>query len=270
MSEGAELRVEIADICCQINCNSRHFTDLLKYRYQGFFSRSVPLFTVTVLIADSKECNKESPLAVRNPDADITVQNDHITMRGTDFHGEFFADINMANIHQPPIIHPFDWFLRLIYSYYLILEGGFLIHAAAVAKREMGYVFFGPSGSGKSTIATLSDVASLSDELAVIRKAGDRYQVFGTPFWKGCSRSVALQALLKLEQSDCVSVNRLSPAEATGELMANIEFGLQNSTFLNQLFGAVTALVDTVDCYNMKFLPDNSFWEQIREVSQIR
>jgi hypothetical protein len=267
LSKGVELRLEIAELCCQIECQSQRFLELLKCRYHGFLSEKTPLFSINALVNDSHNSNNQLPLAVRSPKAEIAVKGGRVIMGGTDFSGEFNSDINKAFIHLPCLIHPFDWFLRLIYSYYLIKENGFFIHATAIVRHELGYVFFGPSGSGKSTIAALSDGAQIGDELVVIKKAGDQYRIFGTPFWQGHNRNVLLQGLFKLQHGDCVSIDRLSPARAIYELMTNIEFGLQSSELIKDFFWAVTDLVDVVECCNMQFLPNNSFWEHIIKAS---
>ena len=186
-------------------------------------------------------------------------------MEGSDFKGVFDSKARRGRIYLPPLIHPFDWFLRLIYSQYLVKQGGFFLHAAAISKEDKGYVFFGPSGSGKSTVASLSPESCLSDELVIIKPVEGCYQVFGTPFWAGENAGVPVQGLFALRKSRQVSLTPLLSSRAVAELLSNIEFGLHTPKLTEELFLATGDVVEAVSCYAMHFLPDNSFWSNIEE-----
>jgi hypothetical protein len=71
--------------------------------------------------------------------------------------------------------------LRTALSARLPLEGGVVLHAAALVHRGRAIVFFGPSGIGKSTLAGRSPWRVLGDELAAVlpRRGGDRRVVSG-------------------------------------------------------------------------------------------
>ena len=59
--------------------------------------------------------------------------------------------------------------LRVILSYRLIQENGFLLHSAGLVRDGCGYLFLGVSGAGKSTVtaASLQACTSLSDDLTL-------------------------------------------------------------------------------------------------------
>lgn len=259
------LKVEIAEICCQIECSDHFLANLLNYRYEGFFSDKDPVVSIEVEVDNSSMLGGEPPLAIRDPGARISFKKNQIIMEGLDFRGVFDSKTHKGHICIPPLIHPFDWFLRLIYSQYLIKQGGFFLHAAAISKEDKGYVFFGPSGSGKSTVASLSPESCLSDELVIINPVEGCYQVFGTPFWAGENASVPLQGLFALRKSHQVSLTPLLSAQAVAELLSNIEFGLHTPKLTEELFLATGDVVEAVSCFAMHFLPDNSFWNNIEE-----
>lgn len=262
---GAQLKIEIAQICSSIVCDDDNLVDLLKHRYQGFFSQNDPIVSIEVGTKDSPKSKNDPPLGVRSPEARITSKDNRIAIEGIDFKGVFDTKRGKAYIYQPLFIHPFDWFLRLIYSYYLVQVGGFFLHSAAIVKQDKGYVFFGPSGSGKSTIAALSPESCLCDELVIIKRTEGSYCVFGTPFWNGKNKSVPLRGLYELRKGQQVSLTRFHPVEATTALLSNMEFGLQTPQMTKELFLATSDLVETVPCYSMHSLPDNSFWPCIEE-----
>jgi hypothetical protein len=58
--------------------------------------------------------------------------------------------------------------LRTALSARLPLEGGVLVHAAALERRGKCFLFFGPSGIGKSTLARRSPWRVIADELAAV------------------------------------------------------------------------------------------------------
>lgn len=66
-------------------------------------------------------------------------------------------------------------------------DGGLLLHAAGLVFKNQGLVFTGPSGTGKSTIAELfanRGAAVLSDERVIVRRHGQTFALYGTP-WVG-------------------------------------------------------------------------------------
>ena len=80
-------------------------------------------------------------------------------------------------------IYQFDTLLRLLYSHFLIKDGGFLIHACGINHKNNGYLFAGKSGSGKTTLARKSPFLNvLSDELVGLRLTGGKPLLMGTPF----------------------------------------------------------------------------------------
>src|SRR3989339_1429199 len=83
-----------------------------------------------------------------------------------------------------PNKYAFDTFLRLTYSSLLLKHNGFLLHASGVISKGKGYIFTGISGAGKTTVAEASKRcgAVLSDEIVAVRKTGNVWKLFGTPF----------------------------------------------------------------------------------------
>jgi len=263
----SELTVEIAGICCQISFDNKDFARLLKHRLDGFFSSRSPNISIKIEFNNKLSPNSISPLAVINPVTEVTFKNSRIMMEGSDFAGIFYTATGIGHICQPHgVLYPFDSFLRLIYSFYLIKENGFFLHSAAVERRDNGYVFFGPSGSGKSTVAALSAECCLNDELAVIKKTGATYRVFGTPYWTGENRSVPLRALFSLKKDRRVALVELPAGRAVGQLLNSVKSGLADAWFYREIFAVASGLLEKVPCYDMHFLPDNSFWPHVDEV----
>ncbi len=102
---------------------------------------------------------------------------------------------------------------------------GFVLHASAVAMDDAAVLFSAPCGTGKSTQAALwqrffgaERAVILNDDKPAIRRLGDDFFAFGTP-WSGKTplnenRKVPLRAIVFLEQAKENSIRRLSTGEA--------------------------------------------------------
>jgi hypothetical protein len=84
-----------------------------------------------------------------------------------------------------PIRYPLD---QLLMMQRLAREGGAILHCALVDVGGTGVICPGVSGAGKTTLArqlvNIPGFRVLSDDRAVIRRTGDGYRAFGTP-WPG-------------------------------------------------------------------------------------
>jgi serine kinase of HPr protein (carbohydrate metabolism regulator) len=72
--------------------------------------------------------------------------------------------------------------------YILARKGGAIVHAAGASICGQGMLFAGPSSAGKTTLSGLlagqEHIELLSDDRMVVRRMGDQYLAFGTP-WPG-------------------------------------------------------------------------------------
>ncbi len=78
----------------------------------------------------------------------------------------------------------FDIILRNIFNSLLLVNHGLTLHASSCLTKKGAFVFLGESNSGKSTIAKLlaKTYLPLNDDMTVIRKIGDKFFLFQTPF----------------------------------------------------------------------------------------
>jgi len=128
-----------------------------------------------------------------------------------------------------PNKYAFDTFVRLTYSSLLLKHNGFLLHASGVISKGKGYIFTGISGAGKTTVAEASKRcgAVLSDEIVAVRKTGNVWKLFGTPFMglmKGGGKNKTAKAptvfFLKQARENAV---RIMPIErAWAKLLRNV------------------------------------------------
>ncbi len=169
--------------------------------------------------------------------------------------------------------NPFDGpLMELLLIHYLALGRGAVIHSCGIERHGAGLLFVGESGAGKSTLARLwnqkPDARVLSDDRTIVRRRGNKFQMFGTP-WHGEARfgtpaGVPLAHIFFLRQQKRNRLLTLGKAEAVRRLLtccfppfwsvAGMEFTMD---FFNKM-------VDATPCHELQFLPDGSVTDMIK------
>ena len=94
---------------------------------------------------------------------------------------EFLVEGRLTN----PICYPLD---QLLMMQRLAREGGAIIHSALIGVGGAAVICPGVSGAGKTTLSRQlagdPGLRLLSDDRAVVRRSGDSYMAYGTP-WPG-------------------------------------------------------------------------------------
>jgi len=169
----------------------------------------------------------------------------------------------------------------------------YLIHAAAVAFAEEGYVFVGPSGSGKSTLIRLILDDSnfngqvLNDELIILSNTRDECLIYGTPYGDGLSREhqgepdkgFQVKAIFGLKQDNRVFLEKLNSAEAMRMLLSQTiphldlehaevrempDFLKKAPLIAEDWLVETFNLVKKIPCYNLHFSLDHPCWTVIK------
>jgi hypothetical protein len=163
-----------------------------------------------------------------------------------------------------------DSALRIIHSLILAREGGLLVHAASAVRNGRAFLFAGVSGAGKTTISRLAplDVTLLTDEISYLRRDGDSYMAYGTPFAGELAKvgenvQAPLAALYLLRQGPENAIEPVSAGDAVRSLLENILFFVQDSELVSLVFESACELVKRVPVYRLTFVPDARVWELI-------
>lgn len=163
-----------------------------------------------------------------------------------------------------------DSALRILLSFRLLETDGFLLHSAGLVKDGKGYLFLGESGAGKSTVSRISApfASVLSDDLALARLTDDGAVVQGTPFYgefgtAGADLTAPLHGLFFLRQHGANERVPLTPSEALPRFMRSILFFGEDRAATQTVLDLALGFCRRVPCYELRFLPDPSFWSAV-------
>lgn len=160
-----------------------------------------------------------------------------------------------------PMGYPLD---RLLVMFLLALRKGAIVHSAGIVYKKKGFIFAGRSGAGKTTIsrklATLTGAEGLSDDRIILRKEGDSFRMFGTP-WPGeagiaVNKSTSLNGIVFLVKSDNNRVVPIGEAEAFRRFMPVLSIPWYDKEAINKIFSFVEELISEVPSYILYFTPD--------------
>jgi hypothetical protein len=264
--------VEIGGIPIALSTSDDTFLDLLRQRYTGFLSASLPEFELEFDLTSS------GPVS----DDDVSVRHDNhagnnqewILERG-DFRAHWDPRTGRGRVQQNSNPYSLDSVLRILHSLILAERGGFLLHAASAICDGRAFLFSGVSGAGKTTMTKLapSDATLLTDEISYLRPSlrpsASGYSAFGTPFAGELARSgenclAPVAALFFLEQGPENRIQELSSAEAVRRLMRNILFFAEDRILVEKLFATACDFASRVPIRRLTFYPDARVWDLVR------
>ena len=171
-----------------------------------------------------------------------------------------------------PMSYPLDQILTM---YVLSLHEGMLVHGAGWVRDGCGYLFPGRSGAGKSTLSRiLLEGASgriLSDDRLAVRRSGNGFAIFGTP-WTGETRiarneGAPLSGMLFLSHGRENRVAALSQTEALKRLFPTVSIPWYDPDILPGMLDFCGRLVSQAPVYELQFTPDGRAAELLEEFS---
>lgn len=262
MTGSLQCTVEIGSIPISLRAADSEFLDALRRRYSGFLSDSSPEAEFDLDIS--------STVLISDDDVQVRMEGREWVVQRGDFLARWDPESGRGRIRQNRNPYAVDSVLRIVHSLILARRGGFLLHAASGIYDGKAYVFSGISGAGKTTMTRLAprDVVLLTDEVSYIRRDGDKYLAFGTPFagelaraGENCAAPVA--GLFFLEKGRSNRFDALSASHAVPRLMRNILFFAHDRNLVEQIFATACDFVSRVRVYELAFYPDARVWDEI-------
>lgn len=261
--------IEIGGMPIAVHTDSPEFVQMLWNRYGGFVNPGAePVFDLDVEIVPPGR-----PASAIDPDGELNVscKGDRWVLERGDFHAELDPALRRGRIRQTASPYAIDAAFRILHSLLLARQGGLLVHAASAVRNGRAFLFAGVSGAGKTTISRLAPagVTLLSDEISYLRRDGDGYIAFGTPFagelgLPGENVRAPVAAVYLLAQGPENRIEAVSGAEATRALLQCVLFFAHDAELIGQVFDSACDLVQRVPVQRLTFVPDASAWEAVQ------
>jgi len=183
--------------------------------------------------------------------------------------GRLFGDFQGAN---KVANYPLPQDLEIVfYVNWLGNFGDLILHASGIALDGKGYAFVGPSGVGKSTLAGLlkdqPGVTVLGEDQVVLRRLGENFWIFGTPWHQDrslCSpKGVPLEKLFFLEKNGESSLKQLSALQGITKLLQTAFIPYYRPDVLEKILGRLDLLAQSVPFSRLSYIPGDNILARI-------
>lgn len=165
-------------------------------------------------------------------------------------------------------LHPLDSPLeQVLFTHRLAHEGAVELHCVGLVVDGRALLLCGQSGVGKSTSAKLwrerfPDVEILSDDRVVLKRDGEGWRAWGTP-WHGegafaSASSAPLAGLVLLRHGATNRLHDVSPVEAARELYRLTFPPVWEAEGVNRVLDSLASIVQTTRARRFEFVPDVS------------
>jgi len=181
--------------------------------------------------------------------------------RATIFINEtFISEIDGRKILENPVRYPLD---QILLMYILAQKEGALLHAAGIRIKGKGCIFPGQSGAGKSTItrqfAAGEYAKLLSDDRIIVRKIGETFKAYGTP-WPGeagiaLNESMPLSGIFFINHGSSNRIKAIKPQKALERLFPVTSIPWYDRDIMPKILDFCEDLVLNVPAYELDFKP---------------
>jgi hypothetical protein len=183
------------------------------------------------------------------------------------------VDLFASKLTDLAELYPFDqlWTIHLLAG-----QEGLLCHGCGIACQGRGLLFLGHSGEGKTTLArlwsTVPGVTVLSDERVIVRKTGEGYRLYGTP-WHGEGRFtdpgvVPLERIFVLSHGPANRVSRLTDSGAVAAVLARSLTPYWHQALMDNSLGMVAGLCQTIQIERLEFVPDLGVIDLLKDLHE--
>jgi hypothetical protein len=257
------LTVEVGGLPVLFETDDAEFLAMIESRYAGFVNSSAsPAYRFKIELLSSRKPSDKDVVVSRNGPL--------WTIERGDFRAECDLQKRTGLVLQSRNPYSIDTVLRILHSLVLAEQGGFLLHAASAIVGGRGFLFAGVSGAGKTTLARFAppNAIVLTDEISYVRREGEGYRAYGTPFAGELARvgenvSAPLAALYLLAKGPVNRIEPIDPMAAARALMRHTLFFAHDNELVRKVFDSVITFVSRVNTARLIFAPNERVWDLI-------
>jgi len=241
--------------------DDRGLTRLVRQRYGAFTTDRRARWRVEYRVTGSRSPSPSFIHSARQHPSRSKRDGHRLRLETPTFSMVLDRNTGDIGLSGPLATYPVD---RLIHTlFYESRRRGLILHAAALAEGDRGYVMSGPSGSGKSTLAALFPQRALCDEFVAVNLDGTAPRLASLPFWQSRRGSAIVRGIYFLRNGRANRRRRLAPAEALARLRREVAWPTFDEDALRRAFEAFSTLVTAVPVWELAFRPSVEVWEVI-------
>jgi hypothetical protein len=250
--------IQIAGLAAGVRCGDAKLAAGIRDLFPAFVSRDAPRFHIDV------ESTATRTDAVAFEARRVSSGAYGFTFDGVDVSVDIQRGI--ARVKRLPDPQAFYFLFKTVLALELIESRGFMLHASGVVRGEAGFLFTGPSEAGKTTIARQSAADTvLSDECVAVRETGNRWMMYGTPFWgemRGTDRDASAETTgcFFLRKDTQNTVRRVDAFEAVSRLLTGIYCPFIFPETAGKALETCMQFANTVPVAELGFTTPVTFW----------
>ncbi len=159
--------------------------------------------------------------------------------------------------------------MELLMVNFLAQGRGIIVHGCGIKQNDLGVLFVGESGAGKTTSANIwsrePDVEVLSDDRTIVRKQGDHFVMYGTP-WHGEGKfgspgSARLDHIFFIRHGRENSISKSNKAHSVTQFLKCSFPPFWDAAGMDYSMDLFSDLAAAVPCRALSFKPDRSIIE---------
>ncbi len=277
------IQVRIGDILISIGANDQSLLSKIPIAYQPFIASGRPDIHLRLTrgdpdVAGADKLFDAAPIWTSYRRTDTLIVKIYENVPGPAMTLCLAPDVKIAELQfAPDAPAPVDPFcgpaLELLMINYLARERGVIMHGCGIQVEDKGLLFVGESGAGKSTLTRLwnreKDVAILSDDRTIVRRKGDHYRIYGTP-WHGeakfgVAQSARLDKIFFIRHADSNTLEDIHCIEAVQHLLTCSFPPFWDARGMAFTMDFFSRLAKTVACRRLGFLPDERVIRDIKK-----
>lgn len=245
----------------ELASTNHSFMRLAEERYADFASPGPATWQAVYRVTDPRQPSPRFLCDSRRQAMQSRRRGARLELSTPTFEMALDHERGIVDLAGPLATYPIDRLIQTLW--YETWERSLILHAAALAEGDGGWLMSGPSGSGKSTLAALFPKHALCDEFVAVRLDGRAPRLGALPFWTSRRGGAELRGVYLLRHGREDRRRRLTAGEAFARLRREVVWPTFDPAALHRAFDALFDLIARVPIWELAFRPTPEVWQVI-------
>lgn len=268
--------LNIAGIIIKISTSDDRIKNGIVKRYSGYIIESSD-YKYTLTVEEKKGAGFTPEKGEWRTESEESGSIITVSSIGTEGFFDLETEEGKAFIRKGFEINTFDNFMRVLISYLLAKDNGFLLHAAGISDGKNGYVFPGHSGAGKSTLSKYApeNFEIFSDDIVIVKKGKSFWEMHTSPFHGEETlflreiKNVPVKRVLIINKDTNNRIEKIDPVRSVAFILSCVPFIAPETKLYDNVWNSIIKLVEEVEINKLFFKKGGEVWEIISEKKDI-